>query len=90
MASRLNPFEAEIRQRIASHLQYQMERRGLTKAQMARRLGVSESNLGRMLSGDRGMSAGFVLRVHRLLSISAEQLLGEEPRRSPPAPRQNQ
>lgn len=75
-----NRWDAEASRRIAAHVEAQIASRGITKAEMSRRLGVSESNLGRMLTGSRGMSAGFALAVHRRLSIPGDVLFDEEPR----------
>ncbi len=83
MAKSKNPWELEIQRRVKAHVEAQMLRRGINKAEVARRIGVSQSNLGRMLSGQRGMSAGVVLGVSRKFGIDGHVLLNEDPKPSP-------
>lgn len=89
MASKNDPYALEIQGRLTAHVETQMRERGLNRAAMARKLGVSLSNLGRMLTGERGMNAAFVLRVHRLLQIPGNILLDEDPVPRPRPPRRD-
>lgn len=68
--------EARIRARLRAY----METRDISISELARRLGVSSSNLTRMLHGGRGMSVGFLMAARRVLSVSADLLLDEPAR----------
>jgi transcriptional regulator with XRE-family HTH domain len=73
----------EATRAVVAHLRREMESRGLTDAEAARRLGISKSNLGRILAGERTISAGFVLKVARTFLIQPTTLLTEPTRPQP-------
>lgn len=75
--------DLEISMRVIAHLRHQMEVRGLNETEMAKRLGISQPGLNRILSGERGVSGGLLLRIHRRLSVPGDVLLGETPGRKP-------
>jgi plasmid maintenance system antidote protein VapI len=71
--------DTEAAQRVARHLAAVMERRGWTKARLAKELGIDRSTVGRMLAGERGIGLGLAVRIARRLLISPHDLLLHEP-----------
>lgn len=66
--------------RIRAHLRKALAQRELTKIEMARRLGIDDGNLGRLLSGERhSFTAGQVLAISREFRINPTHLLEEPP-----------
>lgn len=66
---------------LRSHVKAFMKARNLSKAEMARRLKVSDSNLGRQLSGGRGMSVAFLVKVRAVLHKTARRIARRASRR---------
>lgn len=88
-ASRVRAVNAEqdygavTRRRIAAWVQHWMDtkkREGveMSRAELARRLGVDKSTVTRVLDGDR-LGLDVFLRIRRLLNRSADTLLDDSP-----------
>lgn len=76
------PEDLEAERRIRAHLRQQMAERRITQTELARRIGRDDGDITRLLSGERGIrSLGLVLRICRVLKISATRLLEEDPPR---------
>lgn len=72
--------DLEAERRIRGHLRQQMQERGITQTELARRIGRDDGDITRLLSGERGIrSLGLVLRICRTLQITATRLLEEDP-----------
>lgn len=72
------PTEEEIGQRIARL----RKERGITQAQLANKLGVSQGNISDYERGAVRLSIQLVVEIARLFGISTDELLGVRP---PPA-----
>lgn len=66
-----------------AYLNRQLESSGLTRAEMARALGMSKSHLGRVLDGDRPVTLALAQRLRakypELLTIVVSQITAPEP-----------
>lgn len=54
-----------------------MERTNTTQGDLARILGIKEPQMSRMLSGQRGMSPDYSVKLASLTGIPVEKLLGD-------------
>lgn len=77
--ARYSAEDIEVGARIRAHLRQQMSERGIDRAEMARRIGASPSNVTRILQGERIPSAGQILRICRGLKINPTRLIEEDP-----------
>jgi transcriptional regulator with XRE-family HTH domain len=79
-AGRQAVIDLETRERIVAHLRQQMELRQVASIrQMAEKLGLSHTYLIRTLSGVQTGGLELVIRMHRVLHISSDVLLDENP-----------
>lgn len=69
----------EIEERIRGHIRREMVDREIGVNDAGRRLGLAQGTLSRILTGERGFAAGFILRVQRAFHVSAKDLLEEDP-----------
>lgn len=53
-----------------------MKERGITQAEFARRLGISESMLSYCLRGERRPGVSVALKIRRLTGITLDELYG--------------
>lgn len=73
-------IDLKTRQRIAAHmrrLKYKFECE--TDADLARRAGLSRSVINRILKAERTPGLDVVLKIHRSLHISIDQLVDQDP-----------
>jgi transcriptional regulator with XRE-family HTH domain len=68
----------EVAARVRGHLRQQIRERGITKAELARRLRSDDGNLTRILQGERVPTVGLVLRICRVLRLSPTRVLEED------------
>lgn len=71
--------DLEAGARIRGHLRQQMAERGISKAELSRRIQADDGQVTRLLNGSRVPGVGQVLRICRGLKISASRLLEEDP-----------
>jgi transcriptional regulator with XRE-family HTH domain len=71
--------DRDVEERIRRHIRHEMEERGISRAELARMLKADDGNVSRILSGDRGIGLGLVLRICRGLRITPTRLLEHEP-----------
>jgi transcriptional regulator with XRE-family HTH domain len=71
--------DREVEARIRAHLRQQMTERGITIAELARRIHTNDGNVNRILKGGRGLGLGIALRICRGLKITGTRLLEEDP-----------
>ena len=65
--------------RVRAHLREQMALRGINRTELAKRIGQSKQNAGKILNGTRGLGLGVALKICRGLRITATRLLEEDP-----------
>jgi transcriptional regulator with XRE-family HTH domain len=64
--------------RIRAHIRQAMHERGIDQAEVARRIGVKESTVSRILSAGRIPQVGIIIRISRGLKINYTKLLDED------------
>ncbi len=69
----------EIEARVCGHIRREMVERGLGVNATGRRLGLGGGTLSKILNGERGFKAGFLLRLQRAFRLPAKMLLEEDP-----------
>jgi transcriptional regulator with XRE-family HTH domain len=74
--------DLEVAARIRGHLRQQMMERGISRVELARRLGCNAGNLTRILHGQVVPGLGLVVRICRALKVTPTRLLEED---APPA-----
>ena len=59
----------------ADVVRHKIEQRGMTVNQLAKQIGLAQSNLSEMLNGSRGWSKSAIKGLSKLLNIRAERFL---------------
>jgi transcriptional regulator with XRE-family HTH domain len=80
--ARKSDEDREVEERIRAHIRQQMHDRGIDKAEAARRVKSDNGNFSRILSGDRGIGPGLILRICKAFRITPTRLLEEDPPRA--------
>jgi transcriptional regulator with XRE-family HTH domain len=65
--------------RIRAHFRQQMAERGLSQNELGSRCGLSSGTISKIMTADRGVKVGIVLKLLRGLGISGTRLLEENP-----------
>jgi hypothetical protein len=73
------PEDRELEARVCAHIRQQMVERRLGVNAMGRKLGMKGGTLSKILWGERGLGSGYIMTVHRALSIHGNILLDEDP-----------
>jgi transcriptional regulator with XRE-family HTH domain len=76
---KVTPEAADVARRVRGHLRQQMAERGLNQSALAKRLGLSRQALSQLLTGERGIGVGTILRVSGALHITPTRLMEEDP-----------
>jgi transcriptional regulator with XRE-family HTH domain len=72
--------DLKVEDRIRAHMRQQMRERGISQAELARRMNYDASAISRVLGGLRGaIRPGFVVRLCAALKITPTRLLEEDP-----------
>lgn len=61
---------------VGSRIRTARQKKGITKADLARRASVDKGNLSKVEAGARGLSAAALMRVARALDVNPEYLAG--------------
>jgi transcriptional regulator with XRE-family HTH domain len=87
--SRKSEEDRAVEERIRAHLRQALHERGTSENKLAAKLGVSQSNLNRILNGNRGVGLSLILKIVRGLPIEPVRLLDEDPPRRFFVPKKN-
>lgn len=71
--------DLRVEARIRAHVRQQMEERGITQNEVARRVDANQGHFSRILQGDRSITAGLAYRIAKGLGITPTRLLEEDP-----------
>jgi transcriptional regulator with XRE-family HTH domain len=72
-------MDPETRERIRAWLRFYMDARSWTHERMATELGVSHVTITNVLNGTRTAGLDLLIRMHRRLHRSADDLLDTDP-----------
>lgn len=76
---RADQEELEIEARIRLWIEAEMRERRIDQTTMAKRIGMSQGNLSKVLKGTRGIGLGPLSRIRRLVGVSWVRLMEEGP-----------
>jgi DNA-binding Xre family transcriptional regulator len=77
--SRKSVEDRAVEERIRAHLRQALHDRGTSENKLAQRIGISQSNLNRILNGHRGVGLSLILKIVKGLKINPIRLLEEDP-----------
>lgn len=73
-----------VEELLAERISREREQRGLSQAELARRAGISQSNLTRLERGERGFTVSTLAKIAAGLRMTPADLLGELPDKPKP------
>ena len=72
-------MDDETKTRIAGWLSYYQKQRGWTVERLAKELGMAQPTITNVINGKRAAGIELLLRMHRRLHRSADDLLDADP-----------
>jgi transcriptional regulator with XRE-family HTH domain len=82
MPSRRRAVAKDLTESIAERLARIRKQRGITQTELADYLGISQSNVSLYERGELRLHGDVILKLTKILNVSADELLGAEPART--------